>query len=139
MEFSLHYLLLITQNSFQKKILSKVSTIGLLPGQPKILDFLNQHDGCEQKDIAKGCCLEPATVTGILGRMEVADLIEKKQVGKNRRSLYVFLTEKGKRAAMETDRIFIDIEIQAFKGITKEQQKEFMTIFKRVYENIIEK
>ena len=53
--------------------------------------------------------------------------------------VYVFLTEKGKQAAMETDRIFIDVEIQAFKGISKEEQKKFMTIFRKVCENIIEK
>jgi DNA-binding MarR family transcriptional regulator len=136
MQLSLHYLLLLVQNTFQKEILSKVSTIGLLPGQPKILDFLNQHDGCSQIDVAKGCCLEPATVTGILGRMETSGLIEKKQLGNNKRSFYVFLTEKGRQCALETDRFFSEAETQALKGISEEEQQQFMSTFKKIYENI---
>lgn len=32
-------------------------------GQPKILNYLAENDGSIQKDIAKNCNIEPATVT----------------------------------------------------------------------------
>lgn len=136
MDLSFHYLLLLAQNNFQKEILSKVGPLGLLPGQPKILDFLNQHDGCAQIDVAKGCCLEPATVTGILARMEASGLIEKKQLKNNKRTFHVFLTKKGRHCALEIVRIFSEAEAGAFAGISEDEQQQFMTIFKKIYQNM---
>ncbi|BCN32573.1 MarR family winged helix-turn-helix transcriptional regulator [Anaeromicropila herbilytica] len=138
MNLSLHYLLLLAQNNFQKRVLEKTSNIGLMPGQPKVLDFLKDHDGCEQKEIAKGCCLDPATVTGILGRMETIHLIERKQLPGNRRSLHVFLTETGRKAACDTEAIFFEIENRALKGITVEEQEDLKKTLFKIYENLNE-
>ena len=49
----------------------------LRPGEPKILEFLAEHEPCEQKVIAAGCNLDSASVTGILGRMEKRELIKR--------------------------------------------------------------
>lgn len=35
-----HYLMMITQATFQKKVLDLTAREGLLPGQPKVLDIL---------------------------------------------------------------------------------------------------
>ena len=49
----------------------------LKPGEPKILEFLAEHEPCEQKAIAHGCDLDSASVTGILRRMEDRGLIHR--------------------------------------------------------------
>jgi len=136
LEKSLHYLLLITHTSFYKKILSEVAEIGLSPGQPKILEFLKTNNGCEQKKISQSCELEPATVTGILGRMENTGLIERKQLNGNRRSLYVFLTEKGKKKSNEIDEIFKKLEKKAFVNISEEKQKDLLEMLFKLYTNL---
>ena len=78
MENSLHYKLRICHTSCQKSIVIDIkSKTDLRPGEPKILEFLAEHEPCEQKVIAAGCNLDSASVTGILGRMEKRELIKR--------------------------------------------------------------
>ena len=43
---------------------------GLLPGQPKVIDFLLMVESAYQKEIADACLMEPATLCLILEKME---------------------------------------------------------------------
>ena len=52
MDKSLHYLAMANQQLIQKQLLERVKSAGLTLGQPKVLDFLKDHDGASQKDIA---------------------------------------------------------------------------------------
>ena len=98
MENSLHYKLRICHTNCQKSIVIDIkSKTDLRPGEPKILEFLAEHEPCEQKVIAAGCNLDSASVTGILGRMEKRGLIKRETKNGNRRSLYVSRTEHGEQ------------------------------------------
>ena len=77
MEFSTHYLLMADHAMLQKLVMSRIKPLGLTTGQPKVLDFLQDHDGAMQKDIAKGCHIEPSSLSTILGGMERAGLLER--------------------------------------------------------------
>ena len=55
---SLHYMIMANQASVQKSLLENLKNTGLTIGQPKVLDFLKDHDGSSQKEIAQGCFLE---------------------------------------------------------------------------------
>ena len=95
MDESFHYLLMAAQGLFQRAVMGELSQSGLTAGQPKVLDYLGLHDGSMQKHIAAGCQIDPATLTGLLGRMEEKGLIERRSQNGDRRSLYVYLTEAG--------------------------------------------
>lgn len=66
MDKSFHYMIMVNQSLFQKKVLDVLSPYKLTAGQPKVLDYLGKHNGCIQKSIATGCQIEPATLTGIV-------------------------------------------------------------------------
>lgn len=68
MDKSFHYMIMVNQSLFQKKVLDALSPYKLTAGQPKVLDYLGKHNGCIQKSIATGCQIEPATLTGILSK-----------------------------------------------------------------------
>ena len=95
MDTSFHYLLLAAQGMFQRRILARLAGSGLTAGQPKVLNYLGLHNGSVQKNIALGCQIDPATLTGLLGRMEEKGLIERRSQDGDRRSLCVYLTEEG--------------------------------------------
>lgn len=76
MDTSLHYLTMANHLLIQKRILEKVKESGLTLGQPKVLDYLKNHDGASQKEIAAGCFIEAGSLTSILNRMEEKGLIE---------------------------------------------------------------
>ena len=136
MSHSLHYLIMAEQSLFQKELLARLKDTGLTIGQPKILDYLKDHDGAGQKDIAGGCHIEPGTLTTLLNRMEDAGLVERRTLNGNRRSLYVFLTEKGKQQVALVTEAFSSMEEEAFRGMSETECETLMRLMHRVYENI---
>ncbi len=54
MEFSTHYLLMADHAMLQKLVMSRIKPLGLTTGQPKVLDFLQDHDGAIQKRYRQG-------------------------------------------------------------------------------------
>jgi len=131
-----HYLIMAEHSMFQKELLMKLKGSGLTIGQPKVLDYLKDHDGAGQKDIARGCHIEPGTLTTILNRMEDAGLVERRMLNGNRRSLYVFLTEKGKEQLKLVAEAFSAMEEKAFQDISETERATFMRLMHRIYENI---
>ncbi|WP_304508047.1 MarR family winged helix-turn-helix transcriptional regulator [Anaerotignum sp.] len=136
MDQSFHYLSMVNYALFQKKVLNKLMEIGLTPGQPKVLDYLSIHDGSIQKDIAGGCHIDPATLTGILERMEEKGLVERRVIKGNRRSSYVYLTNDGRENSKKVADVFREIETEVFKGIHKEEIERFMNIFYQIFCNL---
>ncbi len=124
MDYSFHYLLLASQGLFQKKIMSELSECGLTAGQPKILDYLGLHDGSVQKDIALACQIEPATLTGLLSRMEEKGLILRRSENSNRKSIHVYLTPEGKEKQRRVLAAFNELEKRIFEDMPQEEQEK---------------
>lgn len=77
---ALHILLLIGFHRSSREIARYIKKEGLMPGQPKILEYLWFHDGASQKDIGQKCIIDKSTVTSLLKRMENWNSFEKKLV-----------------------------------------------------------
>lgn len=138
MENSFHYLIMACHAKIQKNLYSQLKDSGLTIGQPKILDYLKDNDGALQKDIAAGCHIEPATLTSLLNGMEKAGLAERRNIDGNRRSVHIFLTQKGKEKLSLVEKKFESIEREAFSGLSENQIRECMKALKKVYENLME-
>lgn len=136
MDDSFHYLSMINHMIVQKKLMEQLKYTGLTLGQPKVLDYLKDHDGASQKEIAAGCLIEAGSLTSILNRMEEKDLIERKMLNGNRRTFHIFMTESGKKNQKLVEEAFKKIEKTALNGISEEEQKLFMDIFCRIYRNL---
>ena len=136
MSHSFHYLIMAEHSIFQKELLTRLKDTGLTIGQPNVLDYLKDHDGAGQKEIARGCHIEPGTLTTILNRMEDAGLVERRMLNGNRRSLYVCLTGKGKEQLKLVTEAFSGMEEEAFRGISETERELFMDLMLRVYANI---
>ena len=139
MDESLHYLIMANQMMVQKSLMDQIKDTGLTIGQPKILDYLKEHDGSNQKEIARACFLEAGSLTTILNKMEEKGLIERRMLNGNRRSFHIFMTEEGKRKQQMVDKAFKEIEQKALSGILEEEYERFLNIHKRIYSNLQEK
>ena len=136
MDDSFHYMSMINHMTVQKKLMEQLKDTGLTLGQPKVLDYLKDHDGVSQKEIAAGCLIEAGSLTSILNRMEEKNLIERKMLNGNRRTFHIFMTESGKKNQRLVEEAFKKIEKTALNGISEEEQKLFMEIFCRIYRNL---
>lgn len=137
MELSYHYLLLLNHSVYQKKIYEELEYLKLSIGQPKIFDFLKDHNGCIQKEIAIGCQIEPASVTSILLTMEKRGFIERKNMGDNRRSLYVFLTEEGEKIANIVREVMVKVEKEVLKEFTESEKEMLIYLLKKANYNFL--
>lgn len=138
MEHSFHYLLLANQAMLHKQLLAQLKDTGLTLGQPKVLDYLRQHDGANQAEIARACHIEPASLTSVLNRMEEKTLVERRTQQGDRRSFSVYLTEQGHQLALRVGRAFEELEEQALQGVSEAEREQFLAVFRRVYDNLKE-
>ena len=138
-DYSFHYLSMAIHSMVQKNFMERVKPSGLTLGQPKILDYLKDHNGANQKEIAAACHIEPGSLTSVLNRMEEKGLIERRILDGNRRTFYIFMTEEGARLKDVVEANFLTIEEKVFKDIPKEKQDAFMQTFSKIYENLSNK
>ena len=136
MDDTLHYLIMANQMLVQKALLEQLKDTGLTIGQPKILDYLKEHDGSNQKEIAKACFLEAGSLTTILNKMEEKVLIERRILNGNRRSFHIFLTAVGKEKQQLVDTAFSEIEKKALADISEKEFEQFMSVYHRIYSNL---
>lgn len=136
MDDTLHYLIMANQMLVQKSLLEHLKDTGLTIGQPKILDYLKEHDGSNQKEIAKACFLEAGSLTTILNKMEEKGLIERKILNGNRRSFHIYLTAEGKEKQQLVEKAFAEIEKRALADIQEDEFAQFMSVYNRIYRNL---
>lgn len=129
-------MLMMTHNKFSQEMIHRARQIDLMPGQPKVLEYLNANDGCTQKDIGEGCGLNKATINGILTRMESNGLVSREQAEDDKRKTIVKLTSKGKTNFEVVENMFEEVEEIAWKDISKEEKKIFMEVLKNIYSNL---
>jgi DNA-binding MarR family transcriptional regulator len=138
MQDTLHYLIMANQMLVQKALLEKLKDTGLTIGQPKILDYLKEHDGSSQKEIARACFLEAGSLTTILNKMEERGLIERRILNGNRRSFHIFMTEEGRKKQQVVDKAFMEIEKKALTDISEEEYECFLSVYQKIYSNLQE-
>ena len=113
----------------KKKLMEQLKDTGLTLGQPKVLDYLKEHDGASQKEIAAGCLIEAGSLTSILNRM-------KEKCSMETGVLFIFLWQNPEKNQRLVEEAFKKIEKTALNGISEEEQKQFMDIFCRIYRNL---
>lgn len=129
---SLHYLLMKAHTNVNRWILAQASSLGLSPGQPKILECLMACGECNQKSLATYCEIEQATAGGILMRMERDGLVQRAQRSGNRRDLFVSLTPRGRELADRMQSIFQEADARAASGLSPEETACLLTLLERV-------
>lgn len=136
MDDTLHYLIMANQMLVQKALLEQLKDTGLTIGQPKILDYLKDHDGSNQKEIARACFLEAGSLTIILNKMEEKGLIERRILNGNRRSFHIFLTEEGRKKQQLVADVFLEIEKKALPNISEKEYEQFISVYQKIYSNL---
>ena len=91
MQFVAHLFRRVTSAAFAKA--------GITRAQPWILDYLSEHDGCIQRELAERSHFDPASITSALAGMEEQGYVRRESVKGDKRALTGF-TQK-ERATLE--------------------------------------
>jgi len=124
-----------------KKLRPHAERLNMTSGQPKVMDYLSFHEGSTQKQLAQGCGVESATMSGILDGLVKKNYIEKRIDPECRREYKIFFTKEGKKKHLEIQAILNGYEERALSVFTKEEKEQFREMLDRYYnawENEIE-
>ena len=135
---TIHHQLLVAFSRSNRAMTSRTREFGLMPGQPKVLEYVADNEGCLQRDIAKACAMDRATVTGVLGRMEDAGLVERRPKAGDRRALEVWLTDAGWAAAEHVAVCGAEVDAVAHAGMTEDERETLSKLLARVIKNFEE-
>ena len=111
---ALHILLLIGFHRSNREISHYIKQEGLMPGQPKILEYL---------------------WTSLLKRMEKLELIRKEPRPDDQRGVSIFMTEKGREKAKRIREIIYGLDDFMWQGIEPEERQRFMETFRKIIKN----
>ena len=81
---------------------SRFAELGITLGQSFVLYSLLERDGSSIKDIAIAVQLDSPAVTGLVDRLVKEDLVIRSEDPDDRRSIQVFLTDRGRQVANES-------------------------------------
>ena len=131
----LHLLLLEAFLRSNRLLCQQLQQVDLLPGQPKILEFLLENEGCTQRTISEGCFLDKSTITTVLKRMEKDKLIYKEAHPTDQRSSLIYLTEAGKNKAFWVQQTLNDIDKAELADIPEAERKQFFATLEKIIDN----
>jgi len=92
----INFVLTKAQQSVYQLFKAELHSYGVTPGQYGILKCLWDKNGQTAKQLAEQLFLDSSTVTGILDRLENKGLVKRQPNSRDRRSLQVVLTNKGR-------------------------------------------
>lgn len=108
------------------------------PLQGKILKFIVENDAKEiyQKNLEERFKVSKATISEVIQTMENNKLIERIATKKDARLKQIILTDIGKKRVSEMDKCFKTLNNELEKGLTEEEIEQFLTIIRKIKNNI---
>lgn len=128
--------LLLTQSAFGKRVMQKAQSAGLLPGQPKVLEYVIAHENCTQADICEAWDLDKSTLSGIIARMERDGLIIIRRDESDKRRTCLTVTEKGRTLYGQMDEFLRDLNDKALAGFSDEEYEQLLSMLRRLKDNL---
>lgn len=111
-----------------------IQTLGLKPGQPKVLEYLSEHDGDMARNICQGCAIDKSTLTALLPPMERAGLVSRQANAQDARSIRVYLTGRGRELADAVRAGAHRIDARAAAGISEDDLAATLRVLRHVAE-----
>jgi len=118
-----------------KLVHSRLSEHNIPVGAPHLLMLIDHIEGCHHKDLVDNSHLEPATITSALLTMEKEGLIRREPDLLDRRSIRIFLTEKGKEKLQLAINVFRDLEKLYFRNFTEEEIQQTHYLLDKIINN----
>lgn len=131
--------LLIREERARKQLIAPfLSSLGLTPGQghATILYRLLQQDHITQKELAKQCRQDTATMSRNIDKLENSGFLIRENNPNCRRSFLICLTEKGKQEAEKIKIAFHQFEKILSKNISKDELILFAQVLEKICSNL---
>ncbi len=133
---SLVYLMVQTCKAHRALAEKLWSDIGLHVGQDMILRQLWVADGLTQSELAERLCIQPATTTKMLQRMEQTQLIQRQGDPEDQRVSRVYLTNQGRALLKPYEEVMNCLEQHLTEGLSLEERVLLRRLLMQVRDNL---
>ncbi len=128
---SMHRLNLLRRISIR----DEAAGIALQRTQMPMLEYIAQHEGCTQADVAKHLHVSPASTACSAKRMESAGLIAREADEGNLRCNRLSATEAGKARLARMHAVFSAMDERTFSGFSEEELSLLQSMLARMIQN----
>ncbi len=139
MQKELHQLVNNFQEVFKaihQKSYHKLEDKCLYPGQPKLLVLIKSHEGIPQKDLSEKTFVKPASITGMLNKLEANHYVYRVPDQEDKRIMRVYLTPEGRIFADQAEKFLKKMTMLMFDGFTAEEIQTMLAYTERMKKNL---
>jgi len=133
---ALGYLMFQICRAHRNKAQELLSELGLYTGQEILLMHLWLEDGLTQTALAERLCIQRATLTKTLDRLEQAGLVARRPDDEDRRVTRVHITDKGQELRRSIERVWREVEAQSFGNLSLEEHNTLRRLLEKAYANL---
>ena len=123
----------LTLTSYVK---TKLAPLNIAPEQNLIMMLLWEQDGMTQNEIAEKLYKDKTNIARMASNLESKGFIQRVISKEDRRSLKLYLTDKGKELGHSVTPIAEEFNRQVCNGITDEELKELRRILSKIRDNV---
>jgi MarR family transcriptional regulator, organic hydroperoxide resistance regulator len=134
---TISYLIAQIGKTHRNCVNNALATYNLYAGQEMLLMRLWQGDGIAQSELVECMCVQPATITRTLARMERAGLIVRRADPEDQRISRVFLTQEGRELEQQVLALWQQVEQTMVANFTQEERLLLRRLLLQLYTNLI--
>lgn len=113
-----------------------LSEAGIHGGQDILLYYLSIENGQTVSALVEKMCIQHATISTMIERMEAAGMVKKEKDASDKRTSRVFITDKGNDAYKQIARIWNEMEATTTKGLNPQQESSLYELLLQVLKNL---
>lgn len=110
---------------------------GMHLGQPEMLNFVAEHPGCTQRQIAENSGVTAASIAASFKRMEHSGLIYRQTDEADLRCNRVFISDKGKVALERCKAAVAAINGEMLAGLSDDELHAFCRCMEKINSNLL--
>ncbi|MBQ7186719.1 MAG: MarR family transcriptional regulator [Ruminococcus sp.] len=125
-------------NTFGRMIVSDFPEEGTSDGYRRMFRTLCLNDGLTQVELARAAGLTSPSVSAALNKMEADGLVRRVPDEKDRRKVYVYITEKGRERDREIIARCREVESIMLRGVSESERSELLRLLRKLLCNLID-
>ena len=119
-----------------RRLSGKLAGYNVTPPQWGVLVALWEQDGLSLSELAKRSFFDGPTMTGIVDRLEKANLVERRRDSSDRRVISVYLTEEGRTLQEQLPTLSDEANQEALAGLSDEETERFVATLRKIIANL---
>jgi DNA-binding MarR family transcriptional regulator len=133
---TLSYLLGLVCKAHHNCANAMLGQVGLYAGQEIFLHWLWNEDGLTQSQLVEQMCVQPATVSKMLRRLEQAGIVERRGDPDDKRVSRVYLTKQSRELRASVEQAWQQLEARLVANLTLEERILLRRLLLQVHQNL---